>query len=160
MHQCVYAGNTSHPTIFHVILEAAITTLQVRQASWRPGRNSVFYSDFLRVDMALAYCGEQFNLCKKSSSKNTLKKKKSKFKLDQMSSHCEADKVINKFGHSFCFWGGIYRLYLLWWFWICFPISYPKFERSKNISQTIWDFPKSSIWFQRLFFHIIKNKKY
>lgn len=75
MHQCVYAGNTSHPTIFHVILEAEITTLQARQASWRPGRNSVFYSDFLQVDMVLAYCGEQSDLCKKSSSKNALKKK-------------------------------------------------------------------------------------
>lgn len=32
-------------------------------------------------------------------------KKKSKLKLDQMSSHCESDMLIYKFGHSFWFWG-------------------------------------------------------
>lgn len=55
---------------------------------------------------------------------------------------------------------GIYGLDLLWWFWICFLISYPKFDRAKNYTKTIWDFPKSCMQFQRLFFHFIKIKKY
>lgn len=54
--------NTSHSTSLHVILGAAVSAQQAKQAGWRLGRSYVFCSDLYWRDTTLAYCGEQSDL--------------------------------------------------------------------------------------------------